>query len=462
LTDQFLAQVHEQSLEILRDVGLKIPDRVILTRLSEEGFWVDLEKEIVRFPFNLIEDALKSVQSKTVLFGRTFEKVLEFNATTRFMTSGTGVGILDSVTNQRRDSTSRDVENLVKIQNALEHVDIVRPMVTATDYPPDYSDLIEFYYTFKYTTKPIIHRTINPENISAVMEMAQIIAGGSATLEKTPIFGVVYCPLSPLSFTPESILSILRYAEKGVPVSVLSMAMGGATAPATLFGELIVINAEVIGTVTLIKSLFSDAPLFYGSVSSVLDMKTGILALGAPERGILNLWCAKMARYYGLPSMVGGLSTDARNLDTQAGFEKALTVFPLMGEASVIYGMGVLDSANSYSYEQLILDNEFVGALKKVQKGLDKTVGREEVELIKLLGPQKDYLGEMHTAKHCREYWRPTLFKRGLTEEKDIVTKANEKWEKILYDIPLTEPLDDQVDTELIQILRKKIGKFPL
>jgi trimethylamine--corrinoid protein Co-methyltransferase len=108
------------------------------------------------------------------------------------------------------------------------------------------------------------------------------------------------------------------------------------------------------------------------------------------------------------------------------------------------------------------LDNEFVGALKKVQKGLDKSVGREEVELIKLLGPQKNYLGEIHTAKHCREYWRPTLFKRGLTEEKDIVTKANEKWERILYDTSLTEPLDDQVDTELIQILRKKMGKFPL
>ena len=254
---------------------------------------------------------------------------------------------------------------------------------------------------------------------------------------------------------------MLLYAEQGIPVLILSMAMGGATAPVTLLGELLVINAEVLGTVILIKTLFPRAPLLYGSVSSVLDMKTGILALGAPERGVLNLWCARMARYYGMPSVAGGLSTDACDLDAQAGFEKALTAFPLMGEADVIFGMGVIDSANSYSYEQLILDNECVGALKRVKRGLDRDNGREELELIKRLGPKKDYLREMHTVSHYREYFRSPLFKRGPSDGKNIAAKANEKWKGILYNTTPCEPLDDQVDKELARMLWEKIGTFP-
>lgn len=45
-----------------------------------------------------------------------------------------------------------------------------------------------------------------------------------------------------------------------------------------------------------------------------------------------------MARYYGIPSMCGGLSSDAKELDAQAAFEKAVTAVPsLMEGADIIY-----------------------------------------------------------------------------------------------------------------------------
>jgi len=294
------------------------------------------------------------------------------------------------------------------------------------------------------------------------MEMARIIACSSQALLEKPNFGVIYCPISPLSFAPEALRSVLHYAEGGIPVVILSMAMGGATAPATLIGELFVINAEILGTVTLIKSLFPRAPLLYGSVSSVLDMKTGILALGAPERGILNFWCSKLARRYGLPSMMGGLSTDARDSDAQAGFEKALTAFPLLGEADIIFGMGVVDSANSYSYEQLVLDDEFVSALKRVKEGWYPLDGTEEFELIQSLGPKKDYLGEMHTVRHFRENWRPSMFHRGMGEKDYLITRANKAWKNILSDHAPEPTLDPRRDEALIRLLRQNLGKFPI
>jgi trimethylamine--corrinoid protein Co-methyltransferase len=408
-----------------------------------------------------MENAIKSIGPRCSLYGRKGTG-LSLDGETKFTPSGTGVGIIDALSRERRASTSKDVENLVRIQESLQHVDIVRPIVTATDYPAQYSDLVEFYQLFKHTTKPFLHRTLTPDHALSVLEIAEIVAGGSERLRQAPIFGVVYCPLSPLSFSGEALQSMFLYAEKGIPILILSMAMGGATAPATLAGELLLINAEVLGTLALLKTLWPAVPLLYGSVSSVLDMKTGILALGAPERGILNLWCARMACYYGLPSVVGGLSTDAYDVDVQAGFEKALTAMPLLNEASVIFGMGVMDSANSYSYEQLVLDNEFVAALKRVSRGLELTDGAEELELIKAVGPKKNYLLEPHTVRHCRDYWRSSLFRRSSSEHKDIIRKAREKWQEIVAKEPISAPIDPQTDTELVRLLQKKTASFPM
>ena len=91
--------------------------------------------------------------------------------------------------------------------------------------------------------------------------------------------------------------------------------MGGASAPTTLLGELVVINTDILAWIVALQILYPDAPLLYGSVSAVLDMRTGLLPLGSPERGMLNSGTARMARFYGIPSMCGGLSSDAKQLD---------------------------------------------------------------------------------------------------------------------------------------------------
>lgn len=195
MAESFLDQIHEQSLEILREVGLMIPDQLILKRLGKEGFPVNSMKMTIQFPLHLIESALKSIGPQISLFGRqSSSRGLALDGETKFMTSGTGVGILDALTNLRRESQTKDIENLVKIQHSLDHVDIVRSMVTAADYPPDFSDLVEFYYLFKHTTKPFLHRTLHPDNVRIVLEMARVIAGGTSALRGKPNFGVVYCP----------------------------------------------------------------------------------------------------------------------------------------------------------------------------------------------------------------------------------------------------------------------------
>jgi trimethylamine--corrinoid protein Co-methyltransferase len=166
----------------------------------------------------------------------------------------------------------------------------------------------------------------------------------------------------------ENVRNIMGFASHGVPVTVLSMAMGGASAPTTLLGELLVINAEVIGYIAAIQALFPDAPVLYGSVSSVLDVRSGLLALSVPESGLIHAGCAAMARLYGLRSMCAGFRTDAQALDGQAAFEKVVTVLPVLQEgADIIYGVAATDSGGTASFIQAVMDDEMADGLRQMR-----------------------------------------------------------------------------------------------
>jgi trimethylamine--corrinoid protein Co-methyltransferase len=122
-----------------------------------------------------------------------------------------------------------------------------------------------------------------------------------------------------------------------------------------------------------------------------------------------------MANHYGIPCVMGGLSTDSKHLDVQSGFEKAMTAIPLLGKANVIFGPGVLNSGNTYSLEQLVIDADAIGALRKMNNPVDASEGRRACDLIKAIGPGHHYLEADHTMAHFRAYWRPGLFNRELT-----------------------------------------------
>jgi trimethylamine--corrinoid protein Co-methyltransferase len=404
--------VHAMSVQILTDVGFCVPEASALARLEAAGFPVDHESAMVRVTHELLETALNRLPQDVRLYDRAGQTPATLELGSCFMGAGTPVNVFDLQTGVRRPSTRQDVRDLVVLQDALPQVDIVRPTVTATDMG-ECSDLVEIAELLRWTGKPAVHRTLSPERVDAAVEMLALVAGSEEALRARPNFAAVYCPISPGYFTRENVLCILRWADHGVPITLLSMAMGGASAPATLLGELVVINTDILGWIVALQILYPGLPLLYGSVSAVLDMRTGLLPLGAPERGVVNGGAARMARFYGLPSICGGLSSDAKQVDAQAGFEKAITALPLLLErASVIYGVGATDSGSAISHVQMILDDELIAGLRRMMQGIAVHDLEEEVALIKSKTPRGSFLGADHTRRTFREHWQPAILSR--------------------------------------------------
>ena len=456
-------KIHEYSLEILLQTGFQIEDETIHDRLLERGVACDRKTGVIRFSPEQVETALTTVPRQVVLGARDsrYKIVLTPNGQTRFMPSGTGVAVIDWETGKRRPSTALDVEQFVRLSHAMTELDIARPVVTATDFPSLKTDLVEFLTGLRHTTKHFHHRVLRPENVATVIAMAQAVAGSSAELRAEPLISVCFCPTSPLLMVPETAHSMLAFAANGIPVLVLSMAMGGATAPATILGEAILVNTEVIAGIALIQTLYPGCPVMYGSVSSVMDMSTAILALGAPERGVLNAVLADMANHYGIPCVMGGLSTDSKHVDVQSGFEKAMTAIPLLGRANVIFGPGVLNSGNTYSLEQLVIDADAIGGLRKLNNPIDALEGRRACDLIKTIGPGHHYLEADHTMAHFRAYWRPGLFNRELAfgsqdARNDIAGRAQACIREYL-ESPEQEILDRKTADELERMVKSAL-----
>ena len=121
----------------------------------------------------------------------------------------------------------------------------------------------------------------------------------------------------------------------------------------------------------------------------------------------------------------------------------------------------MLELGMTFSFEQLLIDNEIAGMVKRVIQGIKVTDETLAVELIKEVGAGGDFLAQ----KHTREYMsaeqskvelidrrmRGTWEKRG---SKDIRTVAGEKARDILENHkPL--PLKPEVASALRSIIEE-------
>ena len=109
-------------------------------------------------------------------------------------------------------------------------------------------------------------------------------------------------------------------------------------------------------------------------------------------------------------------------MDAQIGHEKTLTgLMPLLAKTNLIYGMGMIDMGLAVSYEQLLIDAEFVRMFKRAEKGITVNEDTLALEVIKAVGPAGNYLNQRHTLKHAR---------KEISTAKLIDRKSYSAWEK--------------------------------
>lgn len=306
-TDDDLYAIHCATLDVMMNVGIKVPCDEAKEIFAAGGAIIEKESNIVKFPAYIVEEAITSAPRTVLLAGRDPQNdyVIK-NRSVAFTNFGEGVRVVDPTDRSVHNSTKKDLCDATRICDAMDQITVYERALGADDVAPAVQSIHNAEAIFNNTTKHCFIGANCGYNASKIIDMAAVIVGGKENLRKRPIYTPLCCPNSPLTLNPDTSEVIVAAATAGVPVNVLSMALSGGTTPVTLAGTLVCHNAEVLSGIILAQLVRKGTPVIYGSSTTMMDLRFTTAAVGAAELGMLNAAVAKLAQFYGFPSFVAG------------------------------------------------------------------------------------------------------------------------------------------------------------
>lgn len=440
LSDAEVKAIHEHSLRVLHEVGVTVHSDAVLDLLEAGGASVQRDRRLARLPRRLVERCLKSVPAVFPVCDT--EGKQRFSIGERPCRHCTGFDEMNVPLpgGAWRPLTKRDISEFSTVADALDNVDLVGPQGMPHDVMPQSSILHGVDAVLRHTTKPVFFAVDGREVLEAVVALTGVVVGAS-NLARRPSLIVQISPSSPLCWTAGAADSLLAAAGHGVPITCLPQPMAGASAPLTLAGELVIGNAEYLSCCVITQLARKGAPLIYGAAWTVINMHHSNALFATPEALLLRVAGLQMARQYGKPAHVQGLNADAPIYDEQLGWEKALTgMMGVCGGADLIVGGGAYGTAMVSSSEQLVVDNEILGIIRRLEQGITVSDDSIAFELIKAVGPQGSFLAEEHTVRHLRsgEHYRSSIVNKDMYSKweqqgfPDVVRNAAERTREIL------------------------------
>jgi trimethylamine--corrinoid protein Co-methyltransferase len=274
-------------------------------------------------------------------------------------------------------------------------------------------------------------------------KLASIIAGGEDIFREKPFVSIITNTVSPLTIEANT-LEILDFcANRGIPVTCAPAPIAGATSPATLAGTLSQLHAEALAGVALAQVLAPGAKVLYGAVPTIMDLRKMDFTLGSVEMAMMNASAVQLAKLYNLPIYASAGVTEAKRPDIQAGFEKTVSCLTvaMTGADYIHLAAGMLDSANSISYEQYVIDNEIIGMINRVLSGINVNEDTMAFDVIERVGPGGNFITDDHTIDHMTdEFFYPNLSVRSnfdIWEERgkqNMLSQAYKRVREILED----------------------------
>ena len=118
-----------------------------------------------------------------------------------------------------------------------------------------------------------------------------------------------------------------------------------------------------------------------------------------------------------MPAWYGAGATTAKEPGIQSAYENTLAMFMAYSNgADVTFGTGLLDGSRILCLENMVVDDEIIGMVKRILTGIEVSEETLAVDLIKKMGFNGNYLFDGHTRRHVRELWQAKLGETGTYE----------------------------------------------
>ena len=457
LTDQDISSIQQSSLAVLEKVGILIEHPRALALLAEAGAAVNPDSQHAKIPAALVEKALRTVPSEFLLAGQdpSRDVVIGHDSPPRGRPVMSLDWIVDYGTKKRREVTRKDLEAWVRVAESLPNL----PLVTGVypwDVPLETRDVWAAEAMLRLATKPILMAPFSGRTVLWLSRMLNTLPDQRAP--KAVIFASCN---SPLIYSHGQMDAVLGAAKYDLPVMVNSSAVTGATAPVSLAGTLVVMNAEILAGIVVAQLAKPGTKVIYAGHPVVLDMHTIIVSMGYTEVGLLAAALVALGRSYGIPTASNGLTTDSHACDEQAAVEKMITGYSAVLSGAVLNGgAGSLATVGTASLEQLVIDDDIYERILRMCRGIDCNPETLAFDVIEAVGPNRHYLAEPHTLEYLRREFSFSKLATRLNSEawiesgaKDCVELAADRVDSIL-----SSPAEPRLDPPVLHELRRLVA----
>jgi len=447
LIDGALALMHDsgvafelgsEALEILRAAGCAV---------SDDG--------VVRFEHDLVRGALESTAKSTKLWDRPGERYIELDCHhTWFMPGMTCIKVYDLETGESRASTGEDLAMATRVADALSNIDAVCIACKNVARSDIHGEIEEFAIMAANTTKPLEYLCEHARSLDPVIEMGAAIRGGREALAEKPYFLQIVTPL-PLNYHAAHSDQIITAVRAGVPLSVGTLPIGGASTPITTAGSMV--NSLATDFAAMVVAQLVRRGSFCIGSSDVCFMEPATGGIGNfAQTSLADMVMCQVRRRLELPSFTGAAGySNARRFNQDAVMELATSMMQVFySRPATIDYLGSLDQGLTYSLHALLLCNDIAGLLRTLWQGVRIDEEMLAHDLACQVGPRGNYLAQQHTVNHCREqlwesrYFGPNLpLSSDVRPDKDLAERIDADLKQLLDHRPA--PMDKGIDESL-------------
>jgi len=465
LSEEERAKVHERTLGILANTGVRVDTAQGRQLLKDAGAEVDENTNLVRLPKSLVEEALELVTKNFTLGARRPGWDLEMNAgECTLVGGGEAVFVVDRKTGDRRRSTYEDWLEATKMTDSLDEFGLYWTMVAPGSDEGTLADDVKYWHQlFKNFSKHVQDPISDPASAPLFLEILQVIFGDKEAIRRQHPVSFLACPMSPLIIEGPYTDAYLALLGWDIPLAVMPMPILGSTSPGSLISTITVANCEVLAMLCLSQAAAPGTPFIYAPVFGVLDPRTGGLSSRSIVGALMVVAGVEMARYYGLPAIGGAGGSGLHMPSVQVGYERALGFMPgTLAWPDIIVGAGLMGGGMTLSLEQLLIDVEVFKTCRRMVQGIATDEDKWLDDVLAAVGPGGHFLSQRSTIEGIRggEWYLTDFGWHGSFEaweragRPELLEKVKEQVVDIL-DTHEPLPLGDEVERELERIAAK-------
>ena len=470
-----VVDIDESTKAVLENVGLLVNHAEARELFKKAGCEVDEKTKVVKIPRSLVDWAVSVAPTHINLCSRDGKKDVQMRgdgSTTLFSPIGFGTKVTEYLGPSQfktRDSTTQDITNLAKIVDACDHIDYHVQGISAMDLmlaKDKNRHVREFDATMVGTSKTFLWDTHAEDLADCVKIQTAVYGGDEEESRKKPFFMNVSCTTSPLQLDYAVCDLCLSSAEFNVPMMVMTMGMCGTSAPIHIAGTLVENNAEVLGGIVLSQLARKGAPNLYGSCTTNFDFHSNSAPFGSPEATLISSCVAQLVNFYGVPSIVAGCVSDSKYPDVQSGHETTMnTIMPTLSGAGNLTGAGMIELGMSHSFEQLIIDNDLFGVVRRLEDGVVVNAETMMIDEIIATGPTGDYVSHPSTLEYFGSVSNPEIVDHCMYDEwmsmgaLDAMANANDRVVDIMNNHQVA-PVDPDIRRDIDAIIKAADAKY--